>query len=494
MSNRNVCRRFAVTGVVVLMLSLGGPAPATAGGLADDPRVRATLAGTAMWLDYQAVHREAPGMSVAIVRDQEVLWSSGFGLADVEHGIRATPATRYSICSISKVFTATAIMQLRDAGKLRLVDGVGDLLPWFGPLRADPDGGPVTVLGLLTHTSGLPKDLDRPYWSRYDFPTRDEFVAAMGQTEPLHRPSEVEEYSNVGFTLAGMIVEATSGQSFDDYLRQHILVPLKLQDTTADIPAGPGRTGLAVGYSGLGREHHRNVIPPYQLKAMAPAAGMVSTVGDLAKFAEWQFRLLSRGGTEVLKASSLREMHQVHWYEAGATAHVGLAYTVVDIGGKLYVGKDGGCPGYQSLLLMSPASKTAVVVMINANDIDVWELARGALEMLEPVIGQATATVSAGSEPDPSLAVYGGVYRGYPSDMEMGVVTMGRELSMVPLNQKSPRKGLVTLKPAGKDRFGRYGSDGTFHGYLTFGRDEHGVVSGYRQPGSEWTRVQRGLP
>ena len=105
------------------------------------------------WLEAQRDYDNLPGISVAIVTDQEILWSKGYGMADIEKEIPSSPGTIYSICSISKLFTSVAIMQLRDNGKLRLDDLVADHLPWFNLQQQYPDTGPITIRSLLTHYS-----------------------------------------------------------------------------------------------------------------------------------------------------------------------------------------------------------------------------------------------------------------------------------------------------------------------------------------------------
>ena len=131
----------------------------------------ATLAKA--WLDLQRAYDEIPGISYAVVRDQETLLSGGSGFEDPAARKPATADTLYSICSVSKLFTATALMQLRDEGKLALGDAVSKHLPW-ATIPAPADGGTVTVSNILSHSSGLPRESDYPYWSdKFEFPTRE---------------------------------------------------------------------------------------------------------------------------------------------------------------------------------------------------------------------------------------------------------------------------------------------------------------------------------
>ena len=128
-------------------------------------------------------------------------------------GRRAEPGTIYSICSISKLFTSVAVMQLRDAGKLRLDDPVRSRLPWFTMKPGGTDGTEITVEGLLTHASGIPRETDLPYWTGPDFtfPTHDQIVERVARQTALYPAETYFQYSNLGLTLAGEIVSAVSG-------------------------------------------------------------------------------------------------------------------------------------------------------------------------------------------------------------------------------------------------------------------------------------------
>ena len=133
------------------------PSPKVAG----DPRVVQALELARTWLEGQRAYMQIPGVSAEIVHDQEVLWSGGFGSADVDAKRAATADTLYSICSISKLFTSVAVIQQRDEGKLHLEDPVGKHLPWFRLKKTEGEGD-VTVEGLLTHASGIPPRVGLP--------------------------------------------------------------------------------------------------------------------------------------------------------------------------------------------------------------------------------------------------------------------------------------------------------------------------------------------
>src|SRR6185436_11958739 len=220
--------------LVIAPVSADGPETPS---VANDPRITSALELARTWLEAQRAYDQIPGVSAAIVADQQVLWSGGFGQADLASGRPASADTIYSICSISKLFTSVAVMQQRDAGRLRLDDPVTQHLPWFTLKHAEGEGA-VTIEGLLTHASGLPRESDYPYWSAPDFafPTHDQIVARISQQDALDTPETHFQYSNLGLTLAGEVVAKTSGMSYADYVRANILGPLELTSTTPEMP------------------------------------------------------------------------------------------------------------------------------------------------------------------------------------------------------------------------------------------------------------------
>ena len=141
-----------------------------------------------LWIKEQMAYRQLPSLTIGIVYDQELIWAQGYGYADLERQAPATPRTLYRIASITKTFTATAIMQLRDAGRLRLDDPVVDYLPWF-QLRNPFDQAPVvTIRHLLTHTAGLPREAAFPYWTDHNFPTREQIREALPSQPMIYPP------------------------------------------------------------------------------------------------------------------------------------------------------------------------------------------------------------------------------------------------------------------------------------------------------------------
>src|SRR5271169_1824436 len=139
------------------------------------------------WLDSVQAYHHIPALSAGVVVGDDMLWSKGFGTIDASHTVAATPQTIYSICSISKLFTSVALMQLYEQGKVRLDDPITTYLPW-AKITPAPDSGPITLRGVLTHSSGIPRESDFPYWSGPDFPfpTREAMQAKVAEQSALY--------------------------------------------------------------------------------------------------------------------------------------------------------------------------------------------------------------------------------------------------------------------------------------------------------------------
>ena len=194
--------------------------------LREQPEVADALEVLDLWIEQQVTHRNLPGLSIAIVFDQEIVWAKGYGYSDVEQKIPATPSTVYRIGSVTKLFTSTAILQLRDQGKLRLDDPVSLYLPWFRIRNPFPDAPEITFRHLLTHTSGLPREAAFPYWTDHVFPTREALAAAVPGQDAVDAPETTYHYSNLGMSLLGEVVTEVSGQPWADYVQEKILQPL----------------------------------------------------------------------------------------------------------------------------------------------------------------------------------------------------------------------------------------------------------------------------
>lgn len=487
-------RGTAVAVLALLAAPAAGPAQ-----VASDARVAEAVEVARSWLEAQRAYEQIPALSVAVVHDQERVWSAAMGVAHRESGAPATPATLYSICSISKLFTSVAVMQLRDQGLLDLRDPVAKHLPWFQLEQRYEGSAPVTVGGILTHSAGLPRESNHPYWTGPDFPfpTHEEIVAGLEEQETLYPAWKYFQYSNLGLTLAGEIVSALAGMPYDRYVREHVLGPLGMADTWPEIPEEHRGGRLATGYSAPTREGTRNEVAFFQAKGIAPAAGYASTAEDLGRFASWQFRLAG-GADEVLRAHTLAEMQRVHFVDPGWNTFWGLGFSVNRRNDKTFVGHGGSCPGYRSQLVLQMDEKVAVAFMANAM-VNSGMYAYGVYDLLAEAIAAAAGDVEdeadegsgAGEEGEgPDLAPYLGSYSSQPWGSETAVVRWQGSLALLSLPTENPRRALTRLKHDEGDVFYRVRADGERGEDVIFHRDASGLVTSYSVHGNHSPRVR----
>jgi D-alanyl-D-alanine carboxypeptidase len=443
-SGRPVLARALVLAFVIAT-PVAAQAPPSGRSVADHPDVLAAQRLFSAWLEGQITYRGLPGVVVGVIADQELVWAHGFGYADVERRVPMTPATQFRMASHSKLFTATAIMQLREQGRLRLDDPVAQHLPWFRVKPAGDDDGPITIEQLLSHSSGLPREAS-DHWTTLDFPDEAAVRALMADREAAFAPQLRWKYSNLAYTIAGMIVETVSGESWAGYIERNILQPLGMSSTNVDVDVA----GLAIGYGRRMPDGSRTIMPFTDSRAMAAATGMTSNVEDMAKFVSAQFRRGPRAGRQILSTGSLREMHRVRSVESTWTSGNGIGFSVSRVDGRNYVGHGGGYPGYTTQTLIQLDDRVGVVVLTNTNDSDPGAIAR----QLMRTVGDAVARASAVTPPvvawDPAWARFAGLYRGRGGDSQ--VVLLNERLVIITPHAANVDNPIV-LEPLGDGRF-----------------------------------------
>jgi CubicO group peptidase (beta-lactamase class C family) len=484
---------------VLTALALLVPTLSSAQSQTSPPSLEEALNVVEIWLDAQRDYDRLPGISASIVHDQELIWSGAVGMSDLEEGRPAAANTLYSICSISKLFTSVAVMQLRDQGKLSLSDPLSDHLSFFDLKQKYQESTPITVESLLTHSGGLPREADFPYWSgpEFDFPTKEQVIEHLSEQETLYSSQTRYQYSNLGLSLLGYLVEEVSGQPYEVYIREHILGPLGMTDTYPEMPSQHIGGQLATGYGNLTRKGDRNAAVFFEAEGIAPAAGFASTVDDLAKFAQWQFRL--RGDREeVLHGYTLAEMQRVHFATPGSTTMRGLGFSLSSRDGETFVGHGGSCPGFRSQFSMQNDDKIAVVVMVNAT-VSPGTYLNGIYDLVKaPLLAKAKAakaeeadSTKAVEEPDPEAEEtkekpevdyqkYMGTYTGGLGGDETVVVPWRGGIGTIGLPSDSP--SVRALEHVEGDTFRRAGSEERPGSEVIFDTDESGRVIRMRTP------------
>ena len=416
------------------------------GALTDDPDVKGAERFFAAWIRGQLAYRNLPGIAVGVISGQQLIWAQGFGFADVDKKTPMTPATKFRMASHSKLFTATAIMQLRDAGKVHLDDAVSAYLSWFhiGPAGADDPA--ITIEELLTHSAGLPREAG-PHWSELSFPDAEGVQQFVHTHQAAFSPEVRWKYSNLGFTIAGMVVEAISGEKWAAYVQNHIFNPLGMTASSVDQDV----EGLATGYGARMPDGTRAKMPFVDARAMGPATGITSNVEDMAKFVSLQFRQDKAGGSQILSAGALRQMHRVRVLDNNWQAGNAIGFAVIRNGEKTYVGHGGSYFGYKTQTYMQMEPKVGVIVLTNADDSNPSDLA---LHLMQSV-GEAVAKASHVAAPivtwDASWSRFVGTYRS-----RSGIVSEVVELNhrFVTFDPSAPYpEHPASLEPIGNGQF-----------------------------------------
>jgi CubicO group peptidase (beta-lactamase class C family) len=445
-----------------------------------------------VWLEAQKDFEKLPGITAIVVEDQQVLWKGGFGFANLEKEIKADPSSLFSICSISKLFTSIAIMQLYEEGKLRLDDRVSDILPFYDLTQKYEDSGPITIRTLLTHSSGLPREAAYPYWTGPDFPfpTLDQIISGLEGQETLYPSSTYWQYSNLGLTLLGLIIEEVSGLTYDDYISQKILNPLDLNNTRTELPESLYGDQLCIGYSSIKRSGERDKMNFFQANGIKAAAGFSSNVEDLAKFASWQFQLYDTSDVAILKPSTLKYMHKVHWIDPDWETTWGLGFKVKKgMDDEIEVGHGGSCPGYRSGLSIYPKEKRAYVVMINASGTNPQKYINGIMDIMSEVKNPEGDDDSKENSVNFDFKDYIGYYSGQPWVSEVYVGEWQEKLVLLTLPSDDPKESMILFKPISKDTFQRIREDKELGETLKFERDENKQVIKFKRHGNYSTKI-----
>jgi len=428
------------------------------------------------WIKAQQEFRDIPGISVGLVYDQELVYSKSFGYSNLDKETLLTLDVPFRIASITKTFTATAIVQLRDAGKLKLDDPVKDYLPWFNISQRFPDQPPITIRHLLTHSSGLPREADFPYWTDHKFPTMEQIKITLKTQETIYPPGTQVKYSNLGLSLAGEIVAVVSGQSYEDYIKTHIFDPLDMKGSSV-LPDDSYQQLLVTPYSHK-LEGAKHEIEEYtETKGIAAAASIASTVYDLANYVSLQFREDDQSESAVLKGSSLRDMHRAQFMNSSWSSGWALGWSEWHRGGKSVNGHAGWVGGNRTQIMFIPEDKVGVVVLTNSDDGEPSFLARHILDHMGPVLVNNFAPPTPDQDFDPAWQKYVGTYV-EPGPYYTVVLIRNKQLVMSTLSyppEDAPDSEVVELTPEGTNSFRMTGENGNGE-LVIFQYDETGKI------------------
>lgn len=339
------------------------------------------------WLAFRLRADRVPGVQAAVLHDGHIVLSAAHGVADVTTGVALTDRHLFRIASHSKTFTATAVMQLVERGALRLDDTIGDRID---ELASSPIAA-VTIRELLSHAGGVVRDgwdgdfwqLDRP------FPDRSELIRVATDGAAVLERNERFKYSNVGYSLLGLMIEGSTGMSYREYVAEHVIGRLGLRDTGPDLD--PVRANdYAAGHTALAYADERIPIDHIDTGAMSSATGLYSTASDLARYASAHFD----GDDRLLGPDAKRQMQHGEWKVDGTESEYGLGFEIAKIGGRRVLGHGGGYPGHITRTYFDPVGRLAVCVFTNAIDGPAMGMATVGVKLVD--LARASTPDSAG--------------------------------------------------------------------------------------------------
>ena len=326
------------------------------------------------YVKAELAKRQVPGASIAVVKDGKIVKAEGYGLANVELSVSATPDTVYQLASVTKQFTAAAIMMLAEDGKLGLADKIHKHLPSLPAAWSD-----VTVRHLLDHTSGIKSYTSLPDFfksARKDY-THGELIKLVADAPMDFKPGEKWAYNNTGYFLLGMIIEKTSGKSYGDFLDERIFKPLGMTSTRVNDLRSVIRN-RAQGYSlDGGKLINGEYVSPSQPYS---AGALVSTVIDMAK---WDAALYSEG---LLRKSAREMMWTPAKLNDGKGTGYGLGWGIGDRNGHKLVDHGGGIPGFSTFIARYLDDKLTVIVLANSDNAPSGGIANGIAALYEPAL------------------------------------------------------------------------------------------------------------
>ena len=322
-----------------------------------------------------------PGLALAIVQKQEVVYARGFGITSVEDGgLPVTPQTLFRIGSTTKPLTGTAIMQLVEAGRLDLDEPIKTYIDWF-TLPDQRAANSITLRMLLSHTAGFPPEAEHFGWRN------PEGLEAFVRERVMHYrlvspPGMILNYSNPGIALAGYVAEVVSGNHFTELMQELVFEPLQMKRTTFD-PAVAMTYPLAQSHD-LSKDKVLSVQHRFaDNTSHYPAGFAISTVLDLANFAIMQLNRGSFQGQQLLTPESVRLMHtiQAHLYTVKGTGY-GLTFFTEQYKGMRLVWHDGGISTFVCKFVLVPEADIAVIMLFNRVGLDYEAITSKILDQL----------------------------------------------------------------------------------------------------------------
>ena len=309
----------------------------------------------------------SPGAAIAVIKNGSVVFKKGYGLADLDSRARVTTATNFNICSLTKQFTAYAILQLQQEGKLSLDDKLSRFFPDFVPGVANK----VSVRQLLTHSSGIKDHYPYVDRARYkEFWDKDVLTALRTIDSVNFPPGSRYRYSNTAFCLLALIIEKLSGETYPEYLRNHVFVPLNMLRSNVIHPE------WRISDRAFGYECDKDTFKISD----ANQSLFFSTMGDggvytsIDDYLRWITAIQQK---MVVKPDLVQEAQSAQFpIDTARKLFYGFGWFVAGSGDSRLVYHTGSNGGFRTIVLTKPAAKYAVIIFSNRSDVDLEDLVR----------------------------------------------------------------------------------------------------------------------
>ncbi|MEJ7901129.1 MAG: serine hydrolase domain-containing protein [Thermomicrobiales bacterium] len=346
--------------------------------------IKTALDYVPQYLSFQQRYMPFVGAQVAVRVDGDLIYNEAFGYADLASETPLTVDHLFRIASHSKTFTGVACLQLVEQGKLRLDDSAGA----FVPELAKSPMGKVTVRELLAHGSGMIRDgEDSTFWSLdRAFPDRAELLKTVRKQGKVLAPNEHFKYSNIGYSLLGLIIESAAGVPYREYVTSNIVDRLGLANTGPDLDMEPIED-YAKGYSSRAHGPERIEIEHIDTFAESAATGFYSTASELTSY----FQAHLNGDDRLLGDESKRRMRQVQWTVTDDSSY-GLGLSIEKVNGRTYYGHSGGYPGHITMSKLDLERKLSISVLTNSNDGPAAVLCAAILQMIDLALSEKAKT------------------------------------------------------------------------------------------------------
>lgn len=314
-------------------------------------------------LEEKRAHYHIPGMAIAVIKNDQVILSKGFGMMDVENKKHVTPETLFAIASTTKGFTSTMVGMLVDQNKVEWDDEITEYLPDY-VFKEKGENLPITIRDILAHKTGWGRNNDILWASGTS--SREFILDTVTKSKPLGEFRNSFQYSNVMYLAVGEAMAKLSELSWDDLLEQLIFIPLDMNDSTSIDKVVLQNPNLSKGYSWNDKTKSHYFMPRRNLNNIAPAGGIYSNIKDMT---QWLLFLLNHGKVEGQQLISKEQLRATHEPQNSIPEGVdyGMGWIIEEWKGQKVVQHNGGIDGYGAQIALLPESNLGFVLLTNAS-------------------------------------------------------------------------------------------------------------------------------